>query len=255
MRTTLYTVKLLLSLPRRYMTGLFILGFMIGMRHALEADHLAAVAALATRSHTVSHTIRQGVVWGLGHTITLFLFGTIILVLDSVMPQRLAQFLEFAVGVMLLLLGLDVLRRLLRERIHFHVHRHAGAIEHFHAHSHHGERYHDPGHHRHRHPEGFPVRALVVGLMHGMAGSAALILLTLNDVPSRWTGLMYIGLFGLGSMVGMALLSAVIAVPLRYSASAMTWLHNGLQAAIGIATVTLGAYLMLETLPLFPPVM
>ena len=237
------------------MTGLFVLGFLIGMRHALEADHLAAVAALATRSHSVAHTIRQGVVWGLGHTITLFLFGAIVLLLDSVIPQRLAQWLEFAVGVMLLLLGLDVLRRLFRERIHFHAHRHASGIEHFHAHAHHDERRHDPRRHSHRHPQGFPLRALLVGLMHGMAGSAALILLTLNDVPSRWAGLVYIGLFGLGSMLGMALLSAVIAVPLRYSARAMTWLHNGLQAAIGIATITLGGYLMYEMLPLFPPVM
>jgi len=88
------------------------------------------------------------------------------------------------------------------------------------------------------------LRALFVGLMHGMAGSAALILLTLQAVRSPLTGLLYIALFGVGSMLGMALLSIVIAIPLRYSAKGMTWLHNGLQAVIGLATVGIGVMLV-----------
>jgi len=145
---------------------------------------------------------------------------------------------------MLVLLGLDVIRRLVQERIHFHLHRHRDGEVHFHAHSHTGARAHDPGRHVHEHPDGFPLRALFVGLMHGMAGSAALILLTLQTVHSPLLGLLYIALFGIGSMLGMALLSIVIAVPLRYSARGMTWLHNGLQAVIGVATIGIGAMLV-----------
>ncbi len=225
---------------------LLLLGFVIGMRHAVETDHVAAVASLATHSNSVRDTVKQGAAWGLGHTLTLFLFGSVVLVLDLVMPERMAQILEFVVGLMLVGLGVDVLRRLVREKVHFHVHHHDDGEVHFHAHSHLGERQHDPREHEHEHPEGFPVRALLVGLVHGMAGSAALILLTLQTVASPLLGLLYIALFGVGSMLGMALLSVIIAIPLRYSARGITWLHNGLQVVIGFVTVGVGAMLVYQ---------
>ena len=225
---------------------LLLLGFVIGMRHAVETDHVAAVASLATRSTSVRDTVRQGAAWGLGHTLTLFLFGSIVLVLGLAMPEPMAQTLELVVGVMLVLLGIDVLRRLARDRIHFHLHHHDDGHAHFHAHSHAGETGHDPDRHAHEHPAGFPFRALFVGLMHGMAGSAALILLTVQTIQSPLLGLLYIALFGLGSMLGMALLSYVIAIPLRYSARGMTWLHNGLQAVVGVATLVIGGMLVYE---------
>ncbi len=223
---------------------LLLLGFVLGMRHAVETDHVAAVASLATRSNGLGESMRQGAAWGLGHTLTLFVFGGLVLVLDVVMPETLARGLEFAVGLMLVGLGADVLWRLGRERIHFHTHRHADGEVHFHAHSHAGERGHDPDRHAHGHADRFPVRAMLVGLMHGMAGSAALIILTLQTVQSPWAGLAYIALFGAGSIAGMALLSVAIAVPLRLSAKGLTWLHNGLQAVVGIATVAIGAGLV-----------
>jgi sulfite exporter TauE/SafE len=226
--------------------SLLLLGFVIGMRHAVEADHVAAVSSLATRAGSVSETIRQGAAWGVGHTVTLFLIGSFVILADSLVPTRVATTLEFLVGLMLVALGLDVIRRLVRERVHFHLHRHGDGITHFHAHSHAGETDHDPDRHIHHHPERLPLRALLVGLMHGMAGSAALILLTLQTVSSPWTGLLYIALFGLGSILGMAALSAVIAVPLRYSARSVTWLHGGLQAVVGVATIVIGARLVYE---------
>lgn len=227
------------------MLYLLALGFIIGMRHALEADHVAAVASLATRSASVRQTIRQGVVWGMGHTLTLFAFGAAVLALDTVVPERMAQGLELAVGVMLVILGADVLRRLVRDRVHFHVHRHRDGRVHLHAHSHAGESGH--GRHDHGHDRRWPVRALAVGVMHGMAGSAALILLTLDTVQTFAVGLLYIALFGLGSVVGMALLSTVIAIPLRWSsARGLTWAHGGLQVAIGVATVGLGGLLVYQ---------
>jgi len=235
--------------------SLLLLGLLIGMRHAVESDHVAAVATLATHSRSMTEAVRQGAAWGVGHALTLFLFGSIVLVLDTVMPAALAQVLELVVGIMLVGLGIDVLYRVIREKVHFHVHRHTDGNSHFHAHSHAGEETHDPARHRHEHPAGFPVRALLVGLMHGMAGSAALILLTLQTVRSPLLGLIYIALFGLGSMIGMALLSVAIAIPLRASARGMTWLHNALQVVVGVATVTIGTALVTEiigaSLPLF----
>ena len=220
------------------MVSLLVLGFFIGMRHALEADHVAAVSSLATRSAGPRECVKQGIFWGLGHTLTLFLFGSVVLLLDRVLPEKLASGLELAVGVMLVLLGLDVLRRLARERVHFHLHEHDDGVRHFHGHSHAGEPAHDA--HGHGHWRKLPLRALVVGMVHGMAGSAALILLTLETVPSVATGLLYMLLFGAGSIAGMALLSVAIAVPLRFSATGLTRLHGMLHGAIGLATVAIG---------------
>ena len=178
-------------------TSILALGFLLGMRHALDADHLAAVATLATRSRSVGHTLLQGVAWGTGHTLTLMLFGGAVLVLGLVLPARAAQALEFAVGVMLVALGADVLYRLWRKRVHFHAHRHADGVAHFHAHSHQeASAPHDPARHEHPHPRGFPARALLVGMVHGMAGSAALILLSLEALRSPAWGLLYIAIFG-----------------------------------------------------------
>ena len=229
------------------MLSMLLFGLLLGMRHAMEADHVAAVATLATRGRSIGQTMRLGAVWGLGHTLTLLLFGGIVLTLDSVMPQQLAAGLELAVGFMLVVLGLDVLRRMIKERVHFHVHRHAEDVVHLHAHSHADEHApHDPHLHTHGHVLGLNLRALFIGMMHGMAGSAALILLTLETVRSVPLGLAYIVLFGAGSIIGMALLSAIIAVPLRYSAATLTRVHNGLKALIGGATVALGAMLIYE---------
>jgi hypothetical protein len=225
----------------------FTLGFLLGMRHAADADHIAAVATLATRSRSVGQTVAQGVAWGAGHTLTLMIFGGVVLAAGAVIPERWAEMLELAVGVMLVVLGADTLFRLWRERVHFHAHRHAGGDAHFHAHSHRGEfAPHDPARHDHPHPRGLAARALLVGMMHGMAGSAALILLGLEAMRSPVWAFAYIAVFGIGSIVGMLLLSAVIAVPLRLSSRHLGRAHNGLSAGIGLATLLIGCLIVYQ---------
>ena len=233
------------------MSAILLFGFLIGMRHAMESDHLAALAALATRSPSIGYTAWQGAVWGLGHTITLFVVCSVVLSLDAAIPEHLPQGLEAAVSVMLMALGTDVIRRLTRERIHFRSHFYDDASRHTHAHGHRGGEPHERWRHEHPHPRAFPVRALLVGLMHGMAGSAALILLTLQTVTSPLLGLAYVALFGLGSIFGMVALSALIAVPLRYSARTATGLQNGLQFVIGVTTIVIGVELFFENMRLF----
>ncbi|MFW0754110.1 hypothetical protein ACN1C3_05070 [Pseudomonas sp. H11T01] len=227
------------------MGELLILGFLLGMRHSMEADHVAAVATLTTRSRSTREAIWLGAVWGLGHTITLLVVFCLVLSMDGVIPERLAEGLEGVVGVMLILLGLDLIRRMLRERMHFHGHRHGGDVLHFHAHSHAGDCALHSLHHQHPHPRYFPMRALCVGLMHGLAGSAALILLTLGRVSSPMTGLVYVGLFGLGSIGGMALLSLIISVPL-HSVRHISWLWNGLQTLVAVTTLVIGSLLVYQ---------
>ncbi len=228
------------------------LGFLIGVRHAFEADHAAAVATLTTRSQSVAHTIRQGIVWGFGHTLTLLLCSSLVLLLGVGMPERLAQGLEFLVGCMLVGLGMDVARRMFKERIHIHVHQHPNQRPHIHLHSHKGEGEHTQSTHDHEHQKGFPYRALYIGFMHGMAGSAALIILTLQTSLTPLLGLVYIVVFGVGSMVGMAAISFAIALPLRYATTSLTWAYNGLKGCIAILTITLGLTIIYSTAHALP---
>ncbi len=229
------------------MFSLLFLGLLIGMHHALEADHVAALASLISNNQSIKDTIKHGAVWGLGHTITLFIFGGMMLIIGSAISEQLVQALEFSVGAMLVVLGLDVLRKLIKRHIHFHCHQHKNE-QHFHAHSHEGEKHlqHNPKKHQHEHGKAFPLRALFVGLMHGMAGSAALIILTLQTVSSTAQGFLYILFFGIGSIFGMASLSFIIAIPLRRSAQGLTWMHNSFQGVIGFATIIIGGMLIFE---------
>ncbi len=221
------------------MTSILFLGLLIGMKHALEADHVAAVASLATASSSVGRTVRLGLAWGVGHTVTLSIFGAAVLVFQWGAAREVAQIAETFVGVMLIALGGDVLWRLWRDRVHFHAHAHGDEV-HVHAHSHRGEGEHRASAHRHRHARNLPRRALLLGLMHGLAGSAALVLLTLDTVSSVAAGLGYIALFGIGSTIGMGLLSCAIALPLRAGARAVTGTYRILNLTVGSATVGLG---------------
>ncbi len=229
--------------------GVLLLGLVIGMQHAFEADHVAAVSSIAARESSVRRIVAHGAVWGLGHTVTLMAVAGGAVVFELAIIDALAVWLELLVGLMLIGLGAHVVTLLVRDRVHFHRHRHADGTTHWHAHSHSGEDGpHDPHRHDHSHPQGLPVRTLLVGMMHGMAGSAALLILTATTVASVRLGLSYILLFGVGSILGMMVLSAVIAVPLAWSARALTWANGVLQSGIGLATVILGLFVVHESL-------
>lgn len=228
--------------------GILLLGLVIGLQHALEADHVAAVSSIASGETTLRRIVAHGALWGLGHTITLGIVAGTAIYIGAAIDDVVAGWLEFAVGVMLVALGGQVVWRLIRERVHFHVHRHDDGTAHLHAHSHAGDKVpHSQNAHAHEHAERLPWRTLVVGLMHGMAGSAALVVLTATAVSDPLVGIGYVVLFGLGSIVGMAALSMVIAVPLGYTARTLTWANRSLQGGIGAATLVLGLVVMYDT--------
>jgi len=226
--------------------SILVLGLVMGMRHALDADHLAAVASLGTRTRGLRAALVQGAAWGLGHTLTLLVVGAAFLLLGAAVPVAWGQGVELLVGAMLIGLGLQVLWRLRQRRVHVHVHQHGDGTTHLHAHRHAGAEAHDPQRHEHLHPAPLPWKALAVGTVHGLAGSAALLLVTLSSVGSTLLGLAYIGLFGLGSLLGMAALSTVIAVPLQASARRLGRLHDGLEGLVGTASIVIGAHLVYE---------
>lgn len=228
------------------MFGILGLGFLLGMQHALEADHIAAVSSIAARRTQFGDIVKHGLTWGLGHMFTLLAFAGAAILLGRAIPDHLAQPIETAVGVMLIGLGAHVLWRLRRDRVHFHRHGHGDGTVHIHAHSHAGETFsHVEASHAHAH--GFRWRTLLVGLMHGMAGSAALLVLAVSQAASPAAGLGYVALFGIGSMIGMGALSAVIAVPLAVSARRLTWANSGLQGSVGIVTIAIGLNTIVAT--------
>jgi ABC-type nickel/cobalt efflux system permease component RcnA len=233
------------------MFGILSLGFLLGMQHALEPDHIAAVSSIAALRSHVGDIVKHGLTWGLGHTLTLFVFAGAAILLGRAIPETVSQPIETAVGVMLVGLGAHVWWRLWRDRVHFHTHSHGDGMTHFHAHSHAGETVtlasaspHVRAAHSHAHR--FRWRTLLVGLMHGMAGSAALLVLTVSQAPNPVIGLGYVALFGVGSMIGMGVLSSVIAVPLAASARWLTWANRGLQMAVGAVTIAIGVHSIIE---------
>lgn len=230
------------------MLTFFFIALLVGMTHALEADHVAAVSSMAARQTSLRDIVRTGMVWGLGHTLTLMVLAGMAITLGLAFSSGVSAWLEFAVGAMLVGLGGHIIFRLILERVHFHVHRHDQGVAHFHAHSHTGKaaKPHSQVAHDHEHKP-FPVRSFAIGMMHGMAGSAALFVLTASTAASPTLGFGYVALFGLGSILGMALLSAVIAVPLAWSAKFMTWANRSIQGATGVATFGLGLFTMYET--------
>jgi hypothetical protein len=229
------------------MFGILGLGFLLGMQHALEADHIAAVSSIVARRTHIADIVKHGLTWGLGHTLTLFVFAGAAILLGRAIPEHIARPMETAVGIMLVGLGAHVLWRLWRDRVHFHRHGHGDGMVHFHAHSHAGETVpHARAPHAHAHS--FRWRTLLVGLMHGMAGSAALLVLTVSQAASPAMGLGYVALFGIGSMIGMGALSTIIAVPLAVSARWLTWTNRGLQGAVGMATIAIGVTTIVETM-------
>lgn len=229
------------------MWSLLGLAMLVGMHHALEADHIAAVTSLATGKKRMLDVVSQGLTWGLGHTATLFLFAGITIVLGHAIPDRFATYLESAVGIMLIGLGLHVIWRLWKERMNFHDHQHSASRPHFYVHRHSAEPMpYEKSRHHHRHD--FAWRTLIVGMTHGMAGSAALLVFTASHIHHPTEKIGFILLFGVGSMLGMALVSAAIGLPLLLTAHFLTWANRALQLFVGLTTTAIGVNIICQTL-------
>lgn len=224
------------------------LGLIIGMTHALEADHLAAVSAMHKRNDNGLTLVKRGAFWGLGHTASLFVVCLAVFSLGLAIPAQLEAALEFLVGLMIILLGGMMLRRLRRERIHIHAHVHDGD-RHVHVHSHAGEASkHSESRHRHRlalrKEDG---KILAVGMVHGLAGSAGLLVLMVASADTLFQAMAYLAVFGLGSMIGMAALSAIVSLPLGMVQRLGGWAPAAVSVAIGIIAICVGGLLAIES--------
>lgn len=209
------------------------LGLAQGVRHALEPDHLAAVSALTGDRPGVRGGLILGACWGVGHTVSLLVVGGTLAALGAQLPAQWASGFELVVAAMLVALGLRAVRRSVREGRHGHVHPHAHlGLQHVHR---------GPAEHLHAGRWTLASRPLVVGLVHGLAGSGAVSALVIAELPTASGRLAYIGLFGLGSVVGMAALTGLLGAPLARLNRAPLWAGRVL-LLVGLLSVALGLW-------------
>lgn len=207
-----------------------VLGFVLGIKHTFEGDHVAAVSTIVTDEKNPLKAALVGIFWGIGHTTTLFIVGVLVIVLKIQIAEEVNVLFEFLVGVMLVILGLHVFRKS-SIVIHSHIHIHDNK-KHAHPHFHHKNAFHK--HHK----------SFIVGLFHGMAGSGALMLLVLSTIRSRMEGVYYILLFGAGSILGMTAMSFLVGIPFIYSARKFPQYEKYLRIAAGTLSILFGFYTM-----------
>ncbi len=224
-------------------TSALAFGFVIGLKHAMEADHLAAVSTIVSEQKSLVSASLVGGLWGVGHTISLLVAGLAVILFHIEIGTRMEMALEFGVALMLIALGVNAIRKLRRgSRIHFHAHRHGERV-HFHPHVHDGSPDVDPDTH---HGSMLGTRPLLVGMMHGLAGSAALMLLVLSTIKSPLVGLAYIVVFGLGSIGGMMAMSVLVGLPLRFTARRFARVNLMLRGLAGLASLSFGVFMVYE---------
>jgi len=217
-------------------------GFVLGLRHALDVDHLAAVSTIVSQRRSLWRSSLVGALWGLGHTAALFAASVVVIGLHTEIPPRLAQGLEMGVAVMLVGLGLNLLRTLWSGgTLHHHVHAHDGR-PHVHPHLHAAEETTRDTHHHLRTGR----RPFFVGLVHGLAGSGALMLAVLATIPSPSLALAYVAIFGAGSIAGMVAMSTIFGVPLALVGGRFARAELALRLGAALGSVAVGLRLAWE---------
>lgn len=246
------------SLTSPGILALFSLGLILGLKHATEIDHVVAVSTIVSQNRSLLRSAMVGALWGAGHTAALLIAGVFVLSLRVAIPEKVSGWFEFGVALMILGLGASALWRALRKRGEVHVHQHShDGTPHMHVHFHEVSTRHNPHSHTakpagqsptHSHAiSSVGLKPLVIGAIHGLAGSGALTLLVLTQIGSAWLGLSYLALFGLGSIIGMLLMSALIGLPFALNSSGLTGLHHRLQTAVAGLSIAFGLWYAYET--------
>jgi ABC-type nickel/cobalt efflux system permease component RcnA len=238
------------SLTAAGVMALLGLGLIFGLKHATEVDHVVAVSTIVSQHRSVWRSAIVGGLWGAGHTAALLLVGLGLLVFRLPLPSLVATGLEFGVALMIIGLGVLTVVRVLRKRRDVHIHRHTHDGEsHIHIHFHEqGTEHATPVHsasipvsHTHE-VSRLGLKPLLVGAMHGLAGSAGLTLLVLTQIKSVGLGMLYLGVFGFGSTLGMLLMSSLIGLPFVLSGKRFSNINHGLQAVAGCLSIAFGLW-------------
>jgi high-affinity nickel permease len=261
------------DIPMTSLIAILGFGFLLGMRHATDPDHVIAVSTIVSRERSIVKAGLIGALWGVGHTVTILIVGAAIILLGIAIPTRLGLTMEFSVGLMLILLGVLNLTGALTwitdkfspahpkvDGSHAHLHEHDAKLHiHWHSHAgetqHHGESLAPPrwfdksaataqqtGAGRTKLSLFHTLRPLFVGLVHGLAGSAAVALLVLSTIHNPKWAVLYLLIFGIGTVAGMMLITAVISLPFSFAGYKFAWLNKGLIVGSGVLSLAFGLF-------------
>ena len=221
---------------------ILIMAFSVGMVHALDADHVIAVSSLARHKKSVRSSIYFCLNWTIGHSLTLLIVGFAVFVLGMAVPETMSTWAEFLVGIMLILIGVGVFYDLRRKKAHLHFHQHGDERPHAHWHTHQNE-------HNNEHSETHH-RAIMVGVLHGAAGSAPLIaILPFTIVSSPWLAITYLALFSVGVFAAMLVVGGVIGSVFKYLNHGAEKLIRYFAIALGSTSILFGGLLLNSVVP------
>jgi ABC-type nickel/cobalt efflux system permease component RcnA len=224
------------------------IGLVFGLKHATEVDHVVAVSTIVSQHRNVWRSTLVGAMWGAGHTASLLIAGVIVLSLRVAIPERVSNWLEFCVALMIIGLGAIALWRSLLKRNDVHVHEHShGGVSHVHIHFHESETRHRPARPHSHDVSAVGLKPVLIGAVHGLAGSGALTLLVLTQIHSAWAGFLYLAIFGLGSVVGMILMSGLIGLPFALTAKNAGRVHRHLQTTAAGLSLAFGLWYAYQT--------
>lgn len=246
------------------------IGFFLGMRHATDPDHVIAVTTIVSRQRKLGRAALTGAFWGVGHTLTIFVVGAAIILFGVVIPPRLGLSMELSVGLMLVILGLMNLISFRRatKSIAAEIHHHSAESTIVHAHPHtHGDyiHTHPHGHAPEAHPHGSDrtplamldrmfgriglyqqLRPLIIGIVHGLAGSAAVALLVLGTIRDPRWAVAYLLVFGIGTVAGMMLITMSIASAFNFFGAKHKKFPRILGLASGFVSLAFGVFLIYQ---------
>lgn len=224
------------------------IGLVFGLKHATEVDHVVAVSTIVSQHRNVWRSALVGALWGAGHTAALLITGVIVLLLRVTIPEQVSNWLELGVALMIIGLGAIALWRSLLKRTDVHVHEHShDGVAHVHIHFHESEtRHHAARPHNHA-ISAVGLKPVFIGTMHGLAGSGALTLLVLTQIQSALVGFFYLAIFGLGSIVGMILMSGLIGLPFALTATNVGRVRHHLQTTAAGLSIAFGLWYAYET--------
>ncbi len=221
------------------------IGLVFGLKHATEVDHVVAISTIVSRHRNIFRSAIVGALWGVGHTVSLLVVGAIVLSFRVAIPEFVSHWLEFAVALMIIGLGLSALWRASRQssEVHIHEHKHDG-VSHTHVHFHEKENQHQPStQSSHSHVVSrLGLKPVMIGMVHGLAGSGALTLLVLTQISSSLLGFFYVLTFGFGSIAGMLLMSGLIGLPFAFTSRKLTNLHHSLQTLAAVLSICFGIW-------------
>jgi ABC-type nickel/cobalt efflux system permease component RcnA len=221
------------------------IGLVFGLKHATEVDHVVAVSTIVSQHRNVFHSALVGALWGVGHTASLLVIGVVVLMLRVAIPEKVSDWLELGVAVMIICLGISALMRALRKNAELHLHQHShDGLSHTHVHFHEQENRLEPAVHKHHSHAVSRLgwKPVLIGMMHGLAGSGALTLLVLTQSSSPWIGFLYVATFGVGSIVGMLLMSGMIGLPFALASRKLAPVHQGIQTIAAVLSICFGIW-------------